>query len=446
MAPLFHWALRAFPNFGRLNRPRFGPAMLRLFVAMPIFLMTASVGRTAELSPMEELGKRIFFDANLSSPPGQSCASCHAPEVGFTGPDSQINRQSGIYPGASPGRFGNRKPPSVAYASFSPKRNYNKEDETWVGGQFHDGRANDLIEQAKGPFLNPLEMNNASAEEVVNKVRGANYRSHFVQVFGRNALDANSVDSTFDLIAQAIAAYEQSKEVNAFSSKYDAYLAKRVTLTPRELRGLALYAGKANCTACHPHLPSSDGTPPLFTDFTYDNLGVPRNENNPFYHADPSANPDGKEYRDRGLGAFMKDESHYGKFKVPTLRNVAKKPYPGFVKAYLHNGAFKSLKEVIHFYNKRLQEPDQFPPPEIEETVNKTELGNLGLTDEEEDDLIAFLETLSDQETASPLSDASDPRPRTISKGAFQRAGEIRRVERFRQRVIQASRQSETWR
>lgn len=429
----------------------------RLLLTLTVLCGLASICDGAELSPVEELGKRIFFDTNLSTPTGQSCASCHGPETGFTGPVSSVNQLTAVYPGATPGKYGGRKPPSVAYMSFSPKRYYNKDDETWVGGAFYDGRANDLVEQAKGPFLNPLEMNNASAAEVVEKVRAAEYRDLFVRVYGRGALDANSVDSTFDMIAQAIAAYETSREVNSFSSKYDAYLAGRAQLTAQELRGLKLFAGKANCSSCHPHEKSSDGSPPLFTDFTYDNLGVPRNEDNPFYREE--ANTAGKDFCDLGLGAIVNDQAHNGKFKVPTLRNVAKKPDPDFVKSYLHNGTFKNLKQVVHFYNVRLQTPDEFPSPEYEETVNKTELGNLGLTDDEEDDLIAFLETLTDlgdepQPSNLPAqSDGNEPQPPVVSsKGMFQRpravrgVGEFRRVERFRERVIQASKQTPEWR
>ena len=390
----------------------------------------AHPGWAQELSPLENLGKQLFFDTNLSTPAGQSCASCHAPETGFTGPDSDVNRTTAVYPGAAPGRFGNRKPPSVAYASFSPKRSFREKEATWVGGQFWDGRADDLVEQAKGPFLNPLEMNNASAEDVVSKVRSAEYRALFLKVFGPTALDQSQ--SAFDQIAQAIAAYETSSEVNAFSSKYDAYLAKRATLTAQEERGLKLFAGQANCTSCHPHQLQPDGSPPLFTDFTYDNVGAPRNESNPFYIAQASVNPDGKRYRDLGLGAVLKDETQAGKMKVPTLRNVAKKPYSGFVKSYLHNGTFKSLKEVVHFYNVRSKELDEFPPPDVDATVNQTELGNLGLTSEQEDDLVAFLETLSD-ETSTARS------PRKSAKIMFRGVKDLLRVEQYRHKVIQAA-------
>ena len=164
--------------------------MIGLFLAGLLFV--PSLGAANELSPVEQLGKQLFFDTNLSTPAGQSCASCHAPEAGFSGPNSQVNLRTGVYPGAAAGRFGNRKPPTVAYASFSPKRTFQDDNETWVGGQFWDGRADDLIAQAKGPLLNPLEMNNASAEEVVNKVRKGGYQRLFEQVFGPRIFVSNS--------------------------------------------------------------------------------------------------------------------------------------------------------------------------------------------------------------------------------------------------------------
>ncbi|MEI8019565.1 MAG: cytochrome c peroxidase [Schlesneria sp.] len=418
---------------------------IRLNGFIAIFLaglqFATSLGGASELAPIEQLGKRLFFDSNLSTPAGQSCASCHAPEAGFTGPSSDVNLKTGVYPGAAPGRFGNRKPPTIAYSSFSPKRSYQQNDETWLGGHFWDGRADDLVAQAKGPLLNPLEMNNASAADVVSKVRKGGYQTLFVRVFGPGSLEPGKEEKTFDQIAQAIAAYESSHEVNAFRSKYDAYLAKRAVLTSQEMRGLQLFAGRANCSACHPHEPGADGSAPLFTDFTYDNLGVPRNEANPFYVAQASVNSDGRRYQDLGLGGVLKDESQFGKVKVPTLRNVAKKPYPDFVKSYLHNGTFKSLKEVVHFYNKRDQEPDEFPPADVPATVNHNELGSLGLSDAEEDDLIAFLETLSDETEPTSLP---QPRWSSTSKNSFRNVRDILRVERFRQNVIQASGRSDT--
>ena len=289
-------------------------------------------------------------------------------------------------------------------------------------------------------------MNNASAAEVVAKVRTSDSRVLFAKVYGPQALNEASADETFDLIGRAIAAYETSREVNAFSSKFDAYLAGRATLTERESRGLALFAGKANCTACHPHQPSADGTPPLFTDYSFDNVGAPWNVGNPFYRADVAVNPEGAKYRDLGLGAALKDAAHHGKVKVPTLRNVAKRPHPQFVKSYLHNGTFKNLQDVVRFYNRRDKSPADFAPPDVEENVNHEELGNLGLTAAEEDDVVAFLETLSDGHvaslpTASPPT-ASQPEfpataPPVASRDRFRGIREVLRVERFRHDILE---------
>jgi cytochrome c peroxidase len=416
-----------------------------------------------DLSPMEQLGKELFFDKNLSSPAGQSCASCHAPEVGFTGPDPAINKATGIYPGAVPERFGNRKPPSSAYASFSPKRQYDEQNGIWIGGQFWDGRTDDLVAQGKGPFLNPLEMNNGSAQEVVDKVRQSQYRGLFESVYGASSL--NETDTAFDLIAQAIAAYESSDEVNPFSSKYDAYLAGRAKLTDQEQRGLELFAGKANCSSCHPHQKESDGSPPLFTNYTYHNVGTPRNPAHPFYHADPTVNPDGSKYRDLGLGAVLNDPAQAGKVKVPTLRNVSKKPNPQFVKAYLHNGVFKSVKDVVRFYNLRDVTRDKYLLPDVKANINRDDLGNLGLTSEEEDDIVAFLETLSDGYVPAPspvLTPIQDPvqtpvrtvdapkespatTPPVTTYDPFRGVRDVIRVERFRNGfLVESSRQDGT--
>lgn len=348
-----------------------------------------------ELSSLELLGKRLFFDKSLSTPAGQACASCHSPETGFTGADSAVNEKSGIYRGAAPGTVGNRKPPSVAYASFSPPRTFDEKAGVWVGGQFWDGRADDLVTQAKGPFLNPLEMNNASGSDVVAKVRQTDYRDLYDAVRTEQQVP-DDADAEFDLIARAIAAYESSREVNAFGSKYDHFLAGRVSLTEAERRGLELFGGKANCSTCHPHQPAADGTPPLFTTFHYENVGTPRNEHNPFYLTKAEVNPDGRKYRDLGLGAVTGDGHQDGKFKIPTLRNVARRPHPQFVKAYLHNGLFKSVKNVIGFYNLRDKSHEKYLEPDVATNVNRDDVGHLGLTEQEEDDLVAFLETLSD--------------------------------------------------
>ena len=370
-----------------------------------------SVGTSAQddLTPKEELGKLLFFDSNLSTPPGQACAVCHAPETGFTGPDSQINATGSVYPGAVHTRFGNRKPPNSSYGGDSPVLYYDETDEVWIGGMFWDGRAtgwtlgDPLAEQAQGPFLNPLEQNNPNPKSVCLKVRASAYSSLFEDVWGTGSLDCvRNVAGTYEKIARSIAEYEKSGEANPFSSKYDAYLAGGATLTDQEMWGLELFEGDAMCAACHISEPGPNGEPPLFTDFTFDNLGIPKNPANPFYSMPRKWNPDGANWVDYGLGGFLMragfEEDVYqaelGKHKVPTLRNVDLRPYPEFVKAYGHNGFFKSLEEITHFYNTR--DVEGWPAPEVPMNVNDDELGDLGLTPEEEAAIVAFMKTLSD--------------------------------------------------
>ena len=357
---------------------------------------------------LEELGKKLFFDPNLSTPPGQSCAACHAPETGFTGPTSAINAGIAVYPGAIHNRFGNRKPPTAAYGGDSPLLNYDEAEEVWIGGMFWDGRAtgwtlgDPLAEQAQGPFLNNLEQNMPHVKQVIRRVAKSNYAGLFEEVWGPGSLDdKKDVAGTYERIARSIAAYERSSEVNPFSSKYDFYLKGEATLTPQEASGLALFEGKAMCSACHISQPGLDGKPPLFTDFTYDNLGIPKNPKNPFYSAPKSVNRDGKNWVDPGLGGFLQSflsnyESELGKHKVPTLRNVDLRPTPDFVKAYGHNGYFKSLEEIVHFYNTRDVPGAGWPAPEVPQNVNTDELGNLDLTADEEAAIVAFMKTLSD--------------------------------------------------
>jgi cytochrome c peroxidase len=372
-----------------------------ILVACALLVASAGAASANDLTPLELLGKMLFFDDNLSTPPGQACAACHAPETGFTGPDSALNENGSVYPGAVHTRFGNRKPPTAAYGGESPVLSYDTVEEVWGGGMFWDGRAtgwtlgDPLAEQAEGPFLNPLEQNNPNAQLVCNKVRFSDYADLFEDVWGPGSLDCvGDVSGAYERITRSIAAYERSPEVNPFTSKYDYYFRGEVELTEQEAWGLELFEGKAMCSACHP--------PPLFTDFTYDNLGVPKNPVNPFYTMPPKWNPMGEGWVDPGLGGFLKSagypisvyEAEWGKQKVPTLRNVDLRPYNGFVKAYAHNGFFKTLEEIVHFYNTR--DVESWPAPEVPVNVNTDELGDLGLTPAEEAAIVAFLKTLSD--------------------------------------------------
>jgi len=360
------------------------------------------------LTPLEELGKNLFFD-KISSPDNMSCADCHAPQVGFTGPIGGINVHGAVYRGAVPQRFGNRKPPSAAYATFSPVFHYDNVEELFVGGNFWDGRAtgerlgNPAADQALGPFLNPVEQNNPSKQAVLEQIAKSKYAGLWEEVWGEPVSigTPEDVEKNYDRIGLAIEAYENSAEVNQFTSKFDKFLAGEAVLTEQEAWGLDLFNGKALCSECHPS--------PLFTDFTFDNLGVPKNPENPFYKMDnvflddgTPINPLGVNWIDPGLGGFLETRpewasmagDNYGKHKVPTLRNVAKADGLNFPKAYMHNGVFKTLKEVVHFYNTR--DVENWPDPEVAQNVNEDELGDLGLTDEEEDAVVAFMKTLSD--------------------------------------------------
>ncbi len=242
-----------------------------------------AVGGQAQFTPKERLGKLLFLDTNLSTPPGQSCATCHSPRAGFGDPVQQLP----VSRGAHPDRFGNRNDLTAAYAAFIPPLRFDEDEDLWVGGLFWDGRAADLAEQARGPPLNPLEMANPDVETITEALRAAEYRDLFFEVFGDEALD--DAARAFDLMADAIAAYEATSELSPFDSKYDLFLAGEVQLSEQELRGMALYEleAKGNCAACHPNRPGADSSPPLFTDHTYDNLGVPQNPENPFYSLPP---------------------------------------------------------------------------------------------------------------------------------------------------------------
>lgn len=363
---------------------RFPILMLVLSCAAVLLSITSTAFAAPPqfLTMKQLLGKFIYFDKNLSTPGGQACASCHWPKAGYAEPDSELPVSEGVIKG----RFGSRNAPTSAYAAFSPVFHYDPVKGSYVGGQFWDGRAATLADQAKGPFLNPLEMNNPDKEAVVNKVCKSFYAPLFIAVYGPGSL--NDAEKAYDLIADAIAAYESTSEVCKFNSKYDLYLEGKIKLTKQEMRGLALFEGKAKCTNCHPNRSGPDGTPPLFTDFTYDNLGVPKNPDNPFYSLPPEFNPDGKNFIDLGLGGVLHDSAQYGKMKVPTLRNIAK------TAPYMHNGYFKTLKDVVSFYNTR--DVCNWPAPEVPQNINTEELGNLGLTNQEVDDIVAFLNTLTD--------------------------------------------------
>jgi cytochrome c peroxidase len=347
---------------------------------------SAGVAGTDLTGAKVALGKLLFNDINLSEPAGQSCASCHAAGAAHSDPDKIVS------PGANPALFGNRNAPSIHYVKFNPELFWNSEDETWMGGFFLDGRAQTLRDQATAPLLNPLEMGNKDSVQVQSKVKAAVYAPLLTTLYGEAVFD--SAEATLAAVADAIAEYELGPEFALFSSKYDHYLLGKASLSVLEKKGLQLFEAedKGNCAACHPSALGANNELPLFTDFSYDNLGAGVNIELPFLAMAADVNPDGQGYRDLGLSlnphiANASDEK--GKFKVPTLRNLT------LTAPYLHNGLFATLEEVVDFYNTRDSDA-KWPEPEVSENVNSEELGDLGLSADEVEAIVAFLKTLTD--------------------------------------------------
>jgi cytochrome c peroxidase len=371
------------------------------------------------LTPEQELGRLLFNDVNLSISRTQSCASCHEEAQAFTG----NNAPDPFFPvalGAFPTLVGVRNTPTAKYASFTPVFGFNDEDGEWVpsGGQFLDGRADTLAAQAAGPFVNPREMAMPDQASVVERIREADYAPLFERVFGAGALD--DVDRAYTSLTLAIEAFERTAVFSPFSSKFDAVLRGEARFTREEARGFALFEDpdKGNCIACHVGDEASRAPEDwLFTDFTYDNLGVPRNAQIPD-NADPAFFDLGL-CQQPGLEARVPDAVEdkaeliaglCGAFKVPSLRNVAD------TAPYMHNGYFRTLRDVVEFYVTRDTHPERwYPavdgqiakfndlPPEFAGNVNTSEVpydrgpGQAPrLSPREIDAVVAFLRTLSD--------------------------------------------------
>lgn len=344
---------------------RLPPLPLRpLWLAPLAALLVACGGGSADSTAADpariaQLGDQIFHDASLSASGRMSCASCHDPAHAHASGQPDVVVPAGGADLATPGF---RKAPSLRYLNLTPAFFFDAEG-TPTGGFTRDGKASSLQDQAMTPFLSAHEMANGDAATLVAKLRAASYADDFRSVFGQAIFD--DPDATFARARLALQAYQlQDGEFRPFDSKYDQFLAGRVALSSRELQGLALFnsPAKGNCAACHPSARGSDGSPPLFTDFTYDNLGVPRNPAIAA-NADPA-------YFDLGLcGPFRTDLAARadlcGAFKVPTLRNVA------VTAPYFHNGRFKTLKEAVGFYVRRDTNPEEWYPRAPDGSVRK---------------------------------------------------------------------------
>lgn len=343
----------------------------------------------AVLNDKEQLGKDLFFDTTLSSPNGQACGSCHVPSVGFSDPDKGLPVSAGIMPN----RVGFRNAPTVTYLATAP--DFAQVNGAFVGGQFWDSRAKNLFDLAQQPFLNTLEMHSPDRKLVAHAVEKGEYAQLFKTVFGANVF--KDYGTAYLDIADAISTFLKSSELNKFNSKFDAVQQGRASFTTQEAEGFSIYTGQGGCFHCHVVTPNAEGGPPVFTSFKFANIGVPRNPNNPFYDLIPALNPAGASFTDLGLGGFLQAsgqlpavyEPQLGKFNFPTLRNIE------LTSPYMQNGVFPDLKTVVHFVNTRDVPGSGFDPPEVPVNVS-TAVGNLGLTDEQEDAVVAFLKTLTD--------------------------------------------------
>src|SRR5260370_30462934 len=431
-------------------------------------------------------------DRNISPGKSQACSSCHMPYAGFSGPSPSVNLTMIAYPGTVHFRAGKRTAQRYTYAPFFPVLQYNEVQGLFFGGNFWDSRSTGYLlrnadaEQAQHPPVDTQETGNPDTAWVAYKRSKSKYKSLFEQVWGKGSLDIkfppetericatpggaasfggdttpvklrdedrNRANEVYTQWGQSIDAYEQSVQVSAFSSKFDAFLKGNYTMTKDEMAGYQLFRGKANCNSCHLDgrgttlKPGQTDTSmaaqanPLFTCFGSANEGLPLNPRNAFYYQTTpdslgfTANPLGFGYRDLGLGTFLRSgfgsgpnpnaswiqnvPTVDGQMQVSSARNVAltppqcpttEAPGPYFQKEFFHNGYIKSLKQLVHFYNTHdvyaynvtsghcppgtTEKVYCWPMPEVRNNIDMTS-GNLGLTDEEENQIVKFLETLS---------------------------------------------------
>jgi cytochrome c peroxidase len=447
------------------------------------------------------LGKAMNYDRNMSPFKDRACAFCHMPYVAFSGPIPSVNLTMVAYPGSFQFRAGKRTAQRYTYAPSFPVLNFNASQDAFFGGNFWDSRATGYLlgspdaNQAQGPPVDTQEHMLPDTACIAFRLTTAVYKPFFIEVwgdaidtikfpnnteeicatpggasvFGTDTMpiklspsDRSIANDVFNHWGQSIDQYETSADVSAFSSKFDAFLDGKYTMTADEMAGYNLFRGKANCNSCHldgrstaPTPPPPEGTAPnsqdtgaaastrpVFTCFGSANLGLPLNPRDAFYYQTTpdffgfTANPFGFGYRDLGLGTFLRsgfgswaspndDWTQFaptsdGKMQTSTARNVAmtppqcpttEAPGPYFQKEFFHNGYIKSLKQLVHFYNTRdvfpfsvtsghcpsgkTEKVDCWPMPEVKNNLDMT-VGMLGLNDTEENQLVAFLQTLTD--------------------------------------------------
>lgn len=365
--------------------------------AIAIAILVICGGATAEpLTTLNDLGQALFFDENLSFNRNQSCASCHDPEYGFADPRRAANGSFSL--GDDGVSLGDRNAPSAAYAAFVPGFSRNKKG-VWAGGMFWDGRASGLEEQAGGPPLNPIEMGMPNQQSVVQRLQeNPEYVAAFQSLFGAGVFD--QTEAAFNGMTQAIASFERSDLFSPFDSKYDRFLRGEVELSNQEELGRLLFFSQqfTNCNLCHQLKSSPIDPAETFSNYEYHNIGVPENVAG---RAENGVEPGTV---DQGLinNPLVTDLAHQGKFKTPTLRNVA------VTGPYMHNGVFQDLRTVVLFYNRynSLSEARQINPetgkafdlPEVAHSLSVKELTHgPALDDQRIDALVAFLKSLTDQ-------------------------------------------------
>ncbi|PWC59743.1 methylamine utilization protein MauG [Azospirillum sp. TSH7] len=349
----------------------------------------------ANLSSKEKLGEALFSDTALSANRTQSCADCHNPDFGFADP-----RTGGAGGAASVGdngkSVGDRNAPTAAYAAFTPAFHI-KADGKAVGGQFWDGRAATLKDQAGGPPLNPAEMGLTSKEQARDRLaENPDYARAFVALYGAGVLD--DAGRAYDAMTDSLAAFEKTDRFALFDSKYDRYLRGDYKMTPEEDLGMTLFFSTqfTNCNQCHKlkAMPAAEGE--MFTNYEHHNIGVPANP----ALREASGKPG---FADRGLhdNPAAAEPAYEGKFKTPTLRNVA------VTGPYMHNGVFKDLETVVRFYdhyNNRTEKAAINPetgkpwgPPEVAANLSTKELESAPALDTRRvKALVAFMKTLTD--------------------------------------------------
>lgn len=342
----------------------------------------------------EQLGQSLFFDTNLSKRRTMSCATCHNPAAAFIDVrKTTAQRMSSL--GNDNKSFGDRNAPTASYAAFAPEFFYSRKKKTYMGGQFLDGRAATLADQAGGPPLNSIEMQMPNKEAVVARLQeNLFYVAVFEKFYGQDIWQ--DTQKAYKSMTLAIQSFEKSEFFSPFDSKYDRYLRGEYELTVLEDLGRSLFFSNTNvnCATCH-KLKIEDAEEEVFTNYEYRNIGVPRN----LKLIANSKLP--KDFIDHGLlqNPLVKNKKHDGKFKVPTLRNIA------VTAPYMHNGVFKDLRTVVLFYDKynnpkRKINPETNLPwagAEVPETIALDELRAKELTDKKVDALVAFMRLLTDK-------------------------------------------------